>query len=70
MHLPSLDALDGIAPKSLGPGPIALVIAEDQTEVASTISHLVGLGFAKGIVLAPPASMTQEDLAQVADDAT
>ncbi|MEL6954059.1 MAG: hypothetical protein AAGM12_11990 [Pseudomonadota bacterium] len=69
MHLPSLDALDGIAPKSLSPGPIALVIAEDQTEVASTISHLVGLGFAKVIVLAPPASMTQEDLAQVADDA-
>lgn len=37
----------------LGPGPIALVVAEDATEVESTVAHLLGLGFAKLILLAP-----------------
>ncbi|MEM9756683.1 MAG: hypothetical protein AAF914_11850 [Pseudomonadota bacterium] len=38
---------------SLGRGPIALMIAEDASELDSTLAHLGTLGFARRIVMAP-----------------
>ncbi|MCK0096496.1 hypothetical protein MWU60_13010 [Yoonia sp. F2084L] len=50
MHYPSLSALINETKRSLSKGPIALILIEDETEVASTITHHVNAGFAHLIV--------------------
>ena len=39
---------------SSGRGPLALVFAEDEVEVAATLSHLLALGFAEVALFTPP----------------
>jgi len=39
---------------SFGKGPMAVVIAEDRAEVASTLDHVRSLGFRQLFVVAPP----------------
>jgi hypothetical protein len=41
--------------KVLAKGPIALIFVEDETEVASTLTHHLGSGFAAILVFMPPA---------------
>jgi len=41
------------AREPLGKGPFAIVIAEDRTELASTLDHLTHLGFRRLFLLAP-----------------
>ena len=48
-------------------GPIAVVIAEDSTEVLSTLVHLVALGFAKLILIAPPGMFDLSERPELAD---
>ncbi|MCC6008730.1 MAG: hypothetical protein JJU40_13780 [Rhodobacteraceae bacterium] len=53
MDYPSLDAFLDQTTLPLRPGPVAIVIVEDETEIASTLRHHRRLGFAEIIVLAP-----------------
>ncbi|WP_333712367.1 hypothetical protein [Yoonia sp.] len=54
MHYPDLAAFLSDAPKRLKKGPLALVMVEDDVEVASTFAHLRRFGFAQIIAFAPP----------------
>jgi hypothetical protein len=53
MHFTSLSALIANRMTAFAKGPIALVLAEDAVEVASTLAHLLKAGFARVIVFAP-----------------
>ncbi|MBF9035422.1 hypothetical protein HKCCE2091_14340 [Rhodobacterales bacterium HKCCE2091] len=54
---------------SLGSGPVAVVIAEDEVEVASTLAHVAGLGFASIVLLAPGGMVAPEVLAELGERA-
>ncbi len=54
MILDSLDAFARLGRGSLGKGPIAVMIAEDGAAVSATAAHLLGQGFKKLVLLAPP----------------
>ena len=47
----------------LGKGPVAVVLAEDQVEVDTTLKHHLDLGFAQVILLAHPAIVVSADIA-------
>jgi len=49
--------------KVLAKGPIALIFVEDEVEVASTLRHHLGSGFAAVIVFMPPGFVLPEELA-------
>lgn len=57
----SLDAFLKSAP--LGKGPVAVVLAEDQVEVDTTLKHHLDLGFAQVILLAHPAIVVGDAIA-------
>ena len=54
MQFPNLTAFSTEAPRQLAQGPLALVIAEDEVEVDSTLAHLAGFGFAHLVLFADP----------------
>ena len=54
MNFDNLDQFNKVAPGSFGKGPAAMLIAEDNIEVASSMAHLRSLGFRHIFVLAPP----------------
>lgn len=54
MNFDNLDQFNKVAPGSFGKGPAAMLIAEDNIEVASRMAHLRSLGFRHIFVLAPP----------------
>jgi len=47
---------------SLGAGPLAIVMAEDEVEVDSTLAHLLKLGFRDVVLLAPAGVTVQPEL--------
>ena len=51
-HHPSLDHFLKEGVESLSKGPVALVLAEDEVEIASTIRHHLDLGFKRVILFA------------------
>lgn len=53
MRHPDLTALLDRKRADLGKGPLAIVLAEDDVEIASTVSHLLGSGFRNVILLVP-----------------
>ncbi|MBZ0123288.1 MAG: hypothetical protein K8F31_05325 [Roseovarius sp.] len=53
MHYPSLNALLAKGRKALAPGPVAMILVEDDIEVASTLRHHLDLGFGSVIALMP-----------------
>jgi len=53
MRHPSFTALLSRQRSDLGKGPLAIVLAEDDVEVGSTIDHLLGAGFSDLVLLAP-----------------
>ena len=54
MHYPNLAALLADAPRRLAKGPLALVMVEDDVEVASTLAHLDRFAFRHILVFAGP----------------
>ena len=54
MRYDSLDDFLTEAKAALAKGPLALVLAEDQVEVETTLQHHLGLGFAQVILLCDP----------------
>jgi len=54
MRYTSLDAFLETERAALAAGPVAIIMAEDQTEVDSTLRHHLGLGFHAVLLLAPP----------------
>lgn len=54
MHYPSLAALASDAKRSLARGPVALILIEDDVEVASTIAHHSKAGFAHLVAFCAP----------------
>jgi hypothetical protein len=53
MRYPSLAALLDRNTAELGKGPLSLVLAEDDVEIASTLSHQLKCGFRDVVLLAP-----------------
>ena len=54
MHYPSISALANDAKRFLSKGPVALIIVEDDVEVASTIAHHAHAGFAHLVAFCAP----------------
>ena len=63
MRYDSLDDFLTEAKAALAKGPLALVLAEDQVEVETTLQHHLGLGFAQVILLCDPDIVITEDSA-------
>ncbi len=55
MRYPSLSSFLAAAKLGTSKGPLAVVVAEDEVELTSTIRHHIDAGFAPLILLAPPA---------------
>ena len=53
MHYPSLNALLANGRQALTPGPVAMILVEDDIEVASTLRHHLDLGFRSVIAFMP-----------------
>ncbi|MFN3282429.1 MAG: hypothetical protein ACK40I_12305 [Tabrizicola sp.] len=53
MRHASLTALFDRPPPGFGKGPVALILAEDEVELASTLEHHLKIGFRDVILLAP-----------------
>jgi hypothetical protein len=64
MNYASLDEFLDKAKPALAKGPLAIVFAEDQVEVDTTLRHHLDAGFAQVALLAPPSIAVPEDLAQ------
>lgn len=66
MIYPDLESLLAASRNSLAKGPLAIVLVEDDVEVASTAAHLVKIGFQDVILLVPegfdPGPLTGERL--------
>lgn len=62
MHFPSLSALISDAHRYLAKGPTALILIEDDVEVASTIAHHANAGFANLIAFCAPDRSLPTDL--------
>ncbi|WP_439154821.1 hypothetical protein [Yoonia sp.] len=54
MHYPDLPALVADRRNALATGPVALILVEDDVEVASTITHHENAGFAQIILFCDP----------------
>ena len=50
---PTLKAFLADPGKALAKGPVALIFAEDETEIDSTLRHHLDLGFKSVLFLAP-----------------
>jgi len=61
MNHASLDAF--VYSDLMGKGPVAVILAEDQVEVETTLQHHLGLGFAQVILLCDPGIVITEDSA-------
>ena len=64
MKYPSLDQFLFDARLALAKGPVALIFAEDQIEVDSTLRHHLDAGFATVVLLAPDAIAVPAGLAE------
>ncbi len=61
MHYPSLSALAKVAGQRLSKGPVAIILIEDDVEIASTISHHRDAGFAHIVAFCAPAQSLPSD---------
>ncbi len=66
----SLDAFARSDRLALAKGPVAVVLAEDQVEVATTLQHHLALGFALVVLLADDGIEVAEELASRVDRVT
>lgn len=64
MHYPSLKEFLDKGKAALARGPVALILAEDETEVDSTLRHHLSCGFRAVILLAPADLRLAADVAQ------
>lgn len=62
MRHPSLAAFLSCSLEALRAGPVALILAEDQVELASTLQHHLRAGFATLVLLSPPELTLPEEL--------
>lgn len=63
MHYASLDDFLQNGKAALAKGPLAVVMAEDEAEVSSTVRHHLELGFRDLVLLTDPQVPLEEDLA-------
>ncbi|HEY9039265.1 MAG TPA: hypothetical protein VIN05_10035 [Roseovarius sp.] len=63
MHYTSVRDLCARGARHMAKGPVALIFAEDEVELGSTIRHHLSRGFASVIVFLPPAFALPEDAA-------
>jgi hypothetical protein len=62
MTTPTLTEFLARPGKALAKGPLAMVFAEDETEIASTLRHHLDLGFKSVLLLAPDSFVTAPDV--------
>lgn len=63
MTYDSLDDFLARGAKALARGPVAIIFVEDETEVASTLRHALGCGFAAVLALMPAGFALADDMA-------
>ncbi|MDO6588988.1 hypothetical protein DS901_13615 [Loktanella sp. D2R18] len=63
MHYPDLPSLISDAKTTLARGPIALVLVEDDVEIAGTIVHHLKLGFRQLVLFCPVDVQIPDDMA-------
>lgn len=63
MQYSNLDTFLKQAPEALAKGPVAMIFAEDETEIDSTIRHHADTGFKDILVFMPGAFTLAEDVA-------
>jgi len=63
MMIPTLPRFLAAPGAALDRGPIAMIFAEDEVEIASTLRHHLGLGFRSVLLFAPDAFDVDPDLA-------
>lgn len=63
MRYPSIDALLGARKPATVRGPVALILAEDQAEVDSTLAHHLAAGFREVVLFAAPEIAVGEEMA-------
>ncbi len=63
MHYTSVRDLCAKGTRHLAKGPVALIFAEDDVELGSTVRHHLSLGFASVITFLPPAFALPDDVA-------
>jgi hypothetical protein len=61
MRYTNLSALFDRKAAGLGKGPLAIILAEDEVEVDSTLAHHLGCGFRDVVLLAPEGVMVTPD---------
>lgn len=64
MHYSDLDQLFDRGKTILAKGPLAIIMAEDDVEVDSTLRHNLSTGFREVILLAPPELRLAPDLSE------
>ena len=62
MHYPNLQALIADSKTALRKGPVAMILIEDDVEVASTITHHAKAGFAQMIAFGMPGSVLPDGM--------
>lgn len=62
MRYPTIEAFVTEGKAALAKGPVALVFAEDEVEIDTTIRHLLMQGFRAAVLLAPPEIVLPEPL--------
>lgn len=62
MHYPDLPALISDAKTAFAGGPIALILIEDDVEIAGTVRHHLGLGFGQLVLFCPAGIALPDDL--------
>jgi len=61
MQFNTLSELKRAGSKAVGPGPVALIFAEDAVAVSETLKHHLDLGFDRVILFSPPGLETSVD---------
>ena len=64
LHFPSFDVFLKAAKTTLGKGPAAIVLVEDETEVASTLRHHLDIKFKVVVAVMPDAFSLPDDVAR------
>ena len=62
MHYPDLQSLIADSKTALSKGPVAMILIEDDVEVASTIAHHAKAGFAQLIAFCVPGSVLPDGM--------
>ncbi len=66
-EFPDINSVRQMRAGSFGKGPFAIVIAEDKSETAATLQHVIQLGFRKAFLFAPEGMTLDPEMEELAE---